>query len=304
MPTDTERKPYLKFERAIASQKHPTLEPPRWTSRALPYRAPLPRIFASAALCCALSLTVGCDAPVEADRVYLPVQLDASELVSVTNDLGYRVELSSVRIAFRDMVFNVQGEEHVASVFDSLWDVLIPRAHAHPGHFEGGVVTGELLGQFVADWLTDNPPTLGEATLLSGRYHSFSFTFSQAPSDESTSDPQHEGHTAVLKGTATREGQETPFTIIIDSPLGRVLADAPTDLAISKDSTGALLFQVLTRSTLDDATLFDELDFHAYRTDDTDKVTIQAGDTATEDAYNTIVRAFQSFDFYRVLHAN
>jgi hypothetical protein len=270
----------------------------------MPHRGLLQGIFISVAMCCTLSIPLGCDAPLEADRISLPIQVDASELVSVTTDLGYRVELTSVRIAFRDIVFNVQGEEHVASVFSAFWEVLIPSAHAHPGHYEGGVVTGELLGQFVAEWLAENPLTLGEATLLPGRYNSFSFTFSQAASGENASDRQHEGHTAVLEGTATRDGQNTPFTIIIDSPIGRVLADAPTDLAISKSSAGALYFQILTRSSLDEATLFDGIDFHAYSSEPNAPITIQRSDTATEAAYNTIQRAFQSLDFYRIQHAD
>ena len=255
-----------------------------------------------AAVCICISL--GCDAPIEADRVYLPVRVDASELVEITTDLGYRITLRSAHIALRDIVFHVQGEEHVATHRPSLWNWLISTAYAHPGHFEGGVVTGELLGQFTTNWLDTNTPTLGEATLLPGRYRSFSFTFDQAERGLDERDPMLEGHTAILEGTASRDNQDIPFTIIIDSPTGRILADAPADLSITTSTNGVLYFQLLIQSPLTNATLFDGIDFQAYSAAGNAPVTIQPGAPETEGAYHTMVRAFQSLDFYRIHHAN
>ena len=258
-------------------------------------------------LCVLLTITAalagGCDSPIEATRVSIPVVADPSQLVAVTTDTGYRVELTSMRLAFRDVVFNVQGEEHVAARRMPLWDWLLPAAYAHPGHYEGGVVTGELLGDFSADWLADEPAALGTATLLPGRYNSFSFTFSYGQ-DEGNADEDLVGHTAVLEGTATRDDNEIPFTAIIDSPIGRVLTDARTELEIVATTTGTLVFQIHTRSELTDATLFDGIEFMTLPTDTTGRVLLQRGDATTEDAYNTLLRALQSFDFYEVRLAN
>ena len=173
-------------------------------------------------LVCAITLaTTACEEPQEAQRVNLPVKIDASEMVEVTNDLGYIVRLTSAKLALGDFIFQVSGEEHVVEKRFKLWDLLIPAAIAHPGHFEGGAVTGELLGNFIAEWSTGDPDELGAATLLPGRYSSFGFSFSYASKD--ATDEEHAEHTAVLKGVATRDDRETSFTVLLDSPVGRML---------------------------------------------------------------------------------
>lgn len=252
-------------------------------------------------LICAITLaTAACEEPQEAQRISLPVKIDASGMVEVTTDLGYVVRLTSAKLALGDFIFQVSGEEHVAEQRLQLLDLLIPAAIAHPGHFEGGAVTGELLGNFIAEWSTGDPNELGAATLLPGRYSSFGFSFSYAPKD--APDKEHAEHTAVLKGVATRDDRETGFTVLLDSPVGRMLRDAPVDMVITGNSVGALNFQLLTASALSDATLFDEVDFQTLSEGADAHITIQRSDEDTQAAYNSILRAFQSLEFYRIQH--
>lgn len=85
----------------------------------------------------------------------LPVVLDHSGVQTVTTDQGYVVELSGARVLVQDFAFAIAGEAHTASVLERLWGYVVPHAHAHPGHYQGGDVTGELRGRFLLDWLPD-----------------------------------------------------------------------------------------------------------------------------------------------------
>lgn len=98
---------------------------------------------------------LACSGPKEAERVRLPVVLDRSGVETVTTNLGYVVTLSEARMVLDDLAFATAGEAHTASAFERLWGHIIPTAWAHPGHFQGGDITGELPGRFFLDWLAN-----------------------------------------------------------------------------------------------------------------------------------------------------
>ena len=123
------------------------------------------------ALSAASSVAIfACSEPSEAPRVELPVVVDASQVVPVTTDLGYEVELSSARIVMDDLLFTVAGEVHAASLWRPVSEFVVPTAYAHPGHYQGGEVSGELLGTFVVDWPAEHGRELGNRVIHEGRF--------------------------------------------------------------------------------------------------------------------------------------
>lgn len=260
-------------------------------------RRPLPPRLALIGLCLGLG---ACDAPSEATRVELPVFVDASGITPVTTNLGYRVELASVRIVVEDLVFTVAGELTTASLWRSIADALIPTAHAHPGHYQGGEVTGELRGEQAFDWVKDDGRTLGVATLLAATYTAANFTFGRGSADALGADDPLAGHTAVMAGVATKDGAVVTFTIVVDSPAGRVLVGIPFDAKISGGATGAIQLRLDTADPFEGDTLFDDLDFAALDADGDGSIRIEPDVAEVEAAYNSFRRTFQTHDHYSV----
>ena len=209
----------------------------------------------------------------EAPRVELPVRVECGGVIgaeaSVTTDLGYVVTVTDARIALGGMVFTVAGEVHTASLLERLSDALVPRALAHPGHFQGGEVTGELPGDFALRCAEDEGRELGVATLIVGTYTASNFDFERGSTalGLDASDALV-GHTAHIAGTATRGVESVDFTIVIDSPLDRQLVGAPFEAVIGATATGALAFRFEPLDDLEGDTLFDTVDFAALDTDD------------------------------------
>ena len=241
-----------------------------------------------------------CGTPREAPRVQLPVVVDASGVAPVTTDLGYEVEVTSVRMAVQDVVFTVAGEVHTAFQWQTLVDAFLPTAYAHPGHYQGGEVAGELVGAFVVDWPADDGRELGVATLIAGTYSASNFTFGRGSAEHLGADDPLVGHTAVLAGTARKDGLTTPFTIIVDSPDERELVGVPFDATVGEDDTATLRFQLHTLDGLEGDTLFDGIDFGTLHADGDDVVVIEPSVAEVEDAYDTFRRVFQTHDHYRL----
>jgi hypothetical protein len=102
-----------------------------------------------------LGLLTSCGAPQEAALVSLPVVVADSGITEVMTDLGYRVELREARMVLSDLVFAIAGESHAASFWHRASSWLLPTAQAHPGHYQGGEITGELKGRFLVNWLPE-----------------------------------------------------------------------------------------------------------------------------------------------------
>jgi len=259
-------------------------------------------------------LLSACDEPTEAPRVEIPVVVSGAGLTPVTTDLGYAIEVTEARMAFNNLAFTIAGEAHANFFWQNLSQAIIPSAHAHPGHFAGGEVTGELPGEFLVDWLANNEQQLGVATLLAGTYMGVNFTFARASEDWLEAGDPLIGHTAIFAGLASRQGTAIPFTITIDSPKDRELIGAPLTRADdasnsfqaridASSSSGTLLLQLVTEDPVKHNTLFDGIDFAALHTDS--EGTVHIGPTsqgASEDAYNLFRRTFQITDHYMVYY--
>lgn len=208
----------------------------------------------------AAALTVACGESSESERVASSVVVDASDIETVTTDLGYEVEVSLVRVALRDFAFQAPPEGAATSWLERARDFLVPVAHAHPGHNEGGQTTGELAGHFVIDF-SDDDARIGTAEFIVGRYESVEFVFERASEDEvSASDPLL-GHTFQVEGTATKGDFSLDFRFLVDAPVGRVLEDALAEFEIEAAEEPTLAFQFATSEPYEGTTLFDAIDF-------------------------------------------
>lgn len=249
-----------------------------------------------------LSALIGCAEPQDAKRVELQVLQDSEGLVAVTTDLGYTVELEQATVVVEDLRFALAGEAH-ASFWRSVSSLVVPEAHAHPGHYQGGEITGELPGHFVLRFAPGKSQELAKATLLVGQYQSANFTFAHASADEAGRDEALAGRTAVLRGKATSELGETTFEVAINSPAGRELLGIPFEYEVKEGSKDQLVFRLLTQDPLEDDTLFDGVDFVALDADGDGavEITATADNAAIVAAHNTIRRVFQTHDHFRII---
>lgn len=253
------------------------------------------------ALCCCAP--IACGHPEEAPRIRLPVVADPSATVAVTNDLGYAVELTEARAIVENFTFTIAGEVHASSPWRSFADFLLPTAHAHPGHFHGGEVTGELRGRFVLQWLPESGAVLGEATLLPGIYRSANFTFAPAGIEDGLGpDDPLLGHTALLRGTAVREGVRIEFVAILDSPEWQELVGALFSFEVRAGRRERLGVRLATRDPLEGDSLFDGIDFVVLDMDGDGSLVIAeaAGEPAVIEAYHRLRRTFQTHDHFDI----
>jgi hypothetical protein len=252
-----------------------------------------------------LSFSVlGCSGAEEPPRVELPVVVNSDGMAPVETDLGYRVELSEARLVIDDVEFTIAGEAHEASLLQLVLDWVVPVAHAHPGHYEGGDITGVLEGHFVLDLLASNAPALGMATMIVGPYQAANFTFGRAGDvDGLAADDALLGHTAVLAGEVSRGGRSARFSLVLDSPPGRQLVGAPFAADVTEASQFEVGFELMTLDPLEGDTLFDGIDFDALpRSGEGTEAEIALRPDSTEPAvvgaYQILLRTFQTHDHF------
>ena len=235
----------------------------------------------------------------EATRVELPVVVDAASIGAVTTDLGYRVQLSTARLALENLEFTVAGEVHAtlpALLRSALWST----AHAHPGHYQGGEVTGELSGRFIVDWLAKDGEELGIATLLAGDYEAINFTFGRATASDVDEGDALLGHTALLAGTAEKDGASYRFSAALDAPQGRQLVGLPFEEKVAKSTRSSIGLQLVPFDPYENDTLFDGIDFAALPVEAAGVVEISPAAQAEEvtAAYELLRRTFQTHDHF------
>ena len=254
--------------------------------------------------------SVGCAFDsMEAERIDLRVQADgswifaeslSSEAGGAETDLGYTVRLSEARVAVRDLEFTTEGEAHASLLDEGLaWasDLVVPTAHAHPGHYAGGEVVGELPGRYVIDFVDDHGSMIGEATLLTATYTGANLTLTTAvQGDNMAAQDPMEGHSALLAGTASRMGQTWNFVALVDQTEDRQVVGAPFETDVSVQDDFVMRFGLKVESP-EGETLFDGVDFAALDDDGDGEVSMVAG---TPD-HNRIRNAMQSHDFYEVV---
>lgn len=243
-------------------------------------------------------ILTGCEAE-EAPRIELPIVADGSLVAPTTTDLGYVVELSEARMVLSNVLFTVRGEAHAAR---RLSDWLIAPAYAHPGHFHGGEISGEMPGRFVVDWIQGHGQPLGTATLLAGNYESANFTFAYGTPDDGL--PANDAlleHTAILRGVAKRidDGQETAFVALIQANKGRDLIGAPFEIEISGQTQSQLGFRLATTDPYEGDSLFDGIDF-AELAQGKELITFSESNDQEEvrTAYFRLRRTFQTHDHF------
>jgi hypothetical protein len=264
-------------------------------------------LFALCVVLCALSFSA-CEPSQEAPQVTLEVWASEESLEPVFTNLGYEVTITHAELSLRDLRFMVAGEAHLA-FGEHLLSLLFSKARAHPGHLQGGEITGALMGEALAVWgtedaLEDTQPTqpLGSAQLITGRYSSAEFTFSdQLPS----------AHTALLEGVASREGREVRFSALINAPEDRALTGVPFEATISTTPNARLLLELSASAFEGEHTLFDGLDFEALDALEGERdeeagggadgaLTLSPAHPTTEAGYFILRRALMTHDFYRV----
>jgi hypothetical protein len=256
-------------------------------------------------------LLLACPAS-EAPSVELPVVIDGTGLVPTTTDLGWAIELVEARVAISGVRFTTSGEidseRQPGAGVEWLLGLVLPRAHAHPGHYQGGETIGELPGTHVLDFIADDGRQLGVATLIVGSYTAANFGLTRASAAELDDGDPLIGHTAILRGVATSPtdpAHTVSFSIVIDSPLDREIVGAPFVYEVAETSQADLRFRLLSVDPFEGDHLFDGIDFAMLETDgvvtlvDPELEPDQA--PALTDAYNQIRREFQTHDLWEIV---
>lgn len=241
-------------------------------------------------------LLAGCGGSEEATPVDLNVVVDGGGIGKTTNDLGYVVTFSAFQAAVTDVQFTIEGEMH-AGWLESVGDWLVTPAYAHPGHYAGGTVTGELLGDFIVDWMASNGSLLGVASMLPGTYRGGNFTFRHARADDGLADDDPLlGHTVFVAGTATRDDQTIEFTAVLDIDEGTDIVGLPMDLEVDDATQVELGLAVFPIDPFEKDTIVDGLDWASLDDDGDGIVAIAPG----QDAHNLLRRAVQVHDYYGI----
>jgi hypothetical protein len=228
--------------------------------------------------------------------VPLPVVADGSQIAPCTNDEGWTIALDALRAAVQSLEFTIEGETH-ASLIERISDLAVPSATAHPGHYAGGEVTGELPGDFVIDFVAGDGAALGEASLLPGDYNGMNLYFRAATAADGLAegDPLI-GHTAVISGTATRDAATVQFEAVIDIDEGTQMVGGPFELVVEEGTSATLGLAAFTIDPSENDTLFDGLDFGALDADGDGLLAIAPGD----EAHNVLSKTFVRHDHWGV----
>ena len=231
----------------------------------------------------------------EASSVDLAVTTAAAPMAQTTTDLGYAIDLASVRIGVTQIEFTIEGEVHQkpGSPDTPKPD---PAPVFHPGHSAGGEVTGELAGDHVLVWNGQPQPELGYAQLIVGDYRGANLAFRATTSaDGLAADDPLLGHAFHLSGTVSKDGVTKNLDLVLDvEPDTRVVGAVFQDV-IAAGSQEQLAIEFYPADPVEGDTAFDGVDFFSLST--TDSIQILPG----SDAHNLIRREIQTHDHYGVL---
>jgi hypothetical protein len=239
----------------------------------------------------------------------VPVVVDGTGMVDITTNTGYAVHITQLRAAFDDIEFTTGGEMHAAlhpSLLDRLHDAVIPTAYAHPGHYAGGEIVGEMQGRFVVDWLDDGA-ALGDAEMLEADYNGTNFVFTRAKAGDGgiAADDPLVGHTFQFAGEASKDGETWTFDGFLDEEDGKRVVGLPIGedyeqgsrtphLELDRDDAYTLGVQVLMKDPFEGDTAFDNIDFAMSDEDGDGHVPFAVG----EPIYNLLVKQLQVHDQY------
>ncbi len=147
-----------------------------------------------------------------------------AEVGRFTTDTGWRVELSVARMLLGPIYLFENPSPLAGTTARSVWrglgELLVPTAHAHETFFSGGRVLGEWDREVVFDLLANGSEThvLGRSPGIAGVARSFSLLLQPASAALGAEAAQLGGHSLVLEGTASREGQTVTFQAGLDFP--------------------------------------------------------------------------------------
>lgn len=268
---------------------------------------PKPHVLPWLSTLTATVLTLACAEPEAPEMTEIFISADRRGLVEDTTNLGYVVALTEARLVMENLELAVNGQPHGVSWHRLYRELLAPVAFAHPEHLYGGEVVGTLPGRFVVDWLQDDRARVGLATLRVDRYASANFVLGRAALADglNAADPLL-GHTALLSGTATRNGFTRAFRVLIDSPLERMLVGVPFDVEITAETPAELGFQLLSVDPFEHDSLFDDVDFAALDPNAASAMELREDTTNVDirDAYYAVRRRFQTHDHFRLAATN
>ena len=232
----------------------------------------------------------GCSDPSsEATRFTLPITAGPQGFTgTAATDLGWQISLSEVEIHLSDLQMTIQGETHTA--LRAPLSLFVSTAHAHPGHYAGGEVIGELVGPFDARVTAEGPADvpLGEATLLPGQFRGANLSFARGA----------DGHTAHLKGAATQDGRRVAFEATLDIAQDAQTVGLPFDATLDADSGGHARLNLLVTDPYLGHNLFDGQDFAALDADGDDLAVLAPG---TPEG-TRLARQFIRHDFWFLLN--
>lgn len=232
----------------------------------------------------------------EPEAVELVVATSDKGLDKCTNDLGWTIQVTDFRLAIRDLEFTIEGETH-AGLRQELFEILVPKAYAHAGHYAGGDVTGELPGNFILDLTDDGGRELGNASLLVGDYHGVNFTFRNATEkDDLNDDDPLLGCTAVIKGEAKRDTERVEYTARLKVSKDTQMVGGPFELEVDEQTSAKLMLRVFTIDPSEKDTLFDGIDFSELDDGDDGEVAINSGDPA----HNILIKTLMRHDHYGI----
>jgi len=245
-----------------------------------------------------IAVALACVAPQEAPRVHLPIESDPENLEPVTSSEGYEITLTEARMVLSNFQFTTAGELHAKSPFQEGWSLLVPSARAHPGHYQGGEAVGQLDGRFVVDLLQRVP--LGDGEFIASKYEAANFTFDLVTEEDLSKKDALVGHTALVRGTATKDDLTIQFTALLDAPENRQLVGAPFPFEITKETDSTVGFQFLLVDPFEGDTFFDGVDFESIDEDEDGQVEIDssAPEGPAQDAYVILRRTLMTHDHY------
>lgn len=168
-------------------------------------------------------------------RGELTAQVQAVPIAADTwiDEDGHEIVLEEAVIGLEGLYLHEPGDVRAARL--SPLDLLLPAAHAHPGHDDSGDVAGELLGTWIVD-LLGGPVQLGIADVYEGDLASATLGLADVP--------------VLLEGTVTDEQGTRPFSfeLVPDQDLTGLplqasftASDAPT-LHVEVDAAWILSF--------------------------------------------------------------
>lgn len=238
-----------------------------------------------------VGVLAGCAGTEEAATVELPVTTVATPMDAAMTDLGYRVEVTQLRIAVSTIQFTIEGEEHTEVAPP-------PGTILHPGHSAGGEVTGELPGDFILTWNGQPQPVLGLGTLIVGDYRGANFAFRAATATDAP--PAGDvllGHTFHLAGSITKDAMTRAFDAVLDVEPDTEVIGAVFDHVITESSMETLKIAFFPTDPNEQDTPFDGIDFFALPAGGSGSIEIRPGSAA----HNLLRRAIQTHDHYGVL---